>query len=236
MAAVQVADGVWRLPTAPFDLVNSFLLAGDDGTLTLVDAGLKGAQRRLLAALAGLGRAPGDITHLLFTHAHGDHAGGAAAVVDATGATVWAHDRDAVYLREGRPPALDRSTLGGRLMSRLPGSATRFAKVPVDQLFADAAVLPLAGGIQVVHAPGHTPGHCAFLHPASGVLVTGDALFNVRGLRYSLKAFCTDVRLSRSSAAVLGELDYEVAGFTHGVHVSSGARAAVRAFLAGRPS
>ena len=79
------------------------------------------------------------------------------------------------------------------------------------------------GGRPTLHPPGHTPGHCSFLHAPSGVLITGDALFNVRGLRYSLKTPCTDVRLSRTSAAMLGELDFSVAGFTHGTHVATGA-------------
>ncbi|MCW2778932.1 MAG: fold metallo-hydrolase [Frankiales bacterium] len=236
MAAVQVGDGVWRIPTAPADLVNSFLLEGDDGTLVLVDAGTRSAPKALLAALAGLGRQPGDVTHLLLTHAHNDHAGGARAVVDATGGAVAAHEREAVYLREGRMPAVDPSTFGGRLMARLPGRLKGFAPVGVDTEFTDGDVLPVADGVRVVHTPGHTPGHCSFLHPSSGVLVTGDAVFNVRGLRYSLKNSCTDVRTSRTSAARLGELDFAVAGFTHGPHVSSGAQAAVRAFLAGRPS
>ncbi|MCW2681304.1 MAG: fold metallo-hydrolase, partial [Frankiales bacterium] len=64
----------------------------------------------------------------------------------------------------------------------------------------------------------------------------GDAIFNVRGLRYSFKNSCTDVRLSRDSAQRLGDLEYDVAAFTHGTHVSTGARTAVRAFLAGRAS
>jgi glyoxylase-like metal-dependent hydrolase (beta-lactamase superfamily II) len=236
MTAVQVADGVWRIPTAPADFINSFLLQGDDGTLTLVDAGTMTAPRTILAALAALGFQPGDVTHLLLSHAHNDHTGGARKVVDATAAQVQTHEREAVYVREGRMPRVDPSTRGGRLLSRVPGRATGFAKVGVDGTFEDGDVLPLAGGIQVVHTPGHTPGHSSFLHPRSGVLITGDAIFNVRGLRYSFKNSCTDVRLSRESAQRLGELDYEVAGFTHGVHVSTGARAAVRAFLAGRPS
>ena len=236
MTAIQLADGVWRLPTAPADLLNSFLIAGDDGTLVLVDAGRRTAPAKVLQALAGLGRSPGDVTHLLLSHAHSDHAGGAAALVRATGAQVQTHDREAVYLREGRMPTPDRTTRGVRLLARLPGRATGFARVGVDGTFADGAVLPLAGGIQVVHTPGHTPGHCSFLHPASGVLITGDALFNVRGLRYSFAGSCTHVRLSRTSAARLGELDFSVAGFTHGAPVSTGAQAAVRAFVAGRPS
>lgn len=236
MSAVQVADGVWRIPTAPADFINSYLLQGDDGTLTLVDAGTRVAPRPLLAALAALGKAPGDLTHLLLSHAHNDHAGGARAMVDATGSAVQTHEREAVYVREGRMPNADTSTRGGRLMQRLPGRLKGFAKVGVDATFQDGDVLPLAGGVHVVHTPGHTPGHCSFLHPSSGVLVTGDAIFNVRGLRYSFMNSCTDVRLSRASAQRLGELDFEVAGFTHGQHVSHRARAAVRAFLAGRPS
>ena len=234
MAAVQLAPGVWRIPLAPFDLLNAFLLEGDDGSLTLLDAGVARAPRKVLAALAALGKAPGDVTHLLLSHAHGDHAGGAHSLQAATGSRVLTHEREAVYLREGRMPTADRSTLGGRLLARLPSGG--FTPVSVDETFGDGALLPLSGGLRVVHTPGHTPGHCSFLHTGSGVLLTGDALFNVRGLRWSVKTPCTDVRLSRESASRLGELDYDVAAFAHGAHVSTGARSAVRAFLAGRPS
>jgi glyoxylase-like metal-dependent hydrolase (beta-lactamase superfamily II) len=234
VTAVQLADGVWRIPLAPLDLVNAFLLQGDDGSLTLLDAGTKRAPRRVLAALAQLGRRPGDVTHLLLSHAHSDHAGGAAELVAATGSRVLAHEREAVYVREGRMPRPDAATWGGRLLARTRSGG--FAPVPVDEAFADGADLPLAGGLRVVHTPGHTPGHCSFLAPRAGVLLTGDALFNVRGLRWSIKTPCTDIGLSRTSAHRLGDLDYDVAGFTHGSHVSSGARTAVRAFLAGRPS
>lgn len=232
MTAVELASGVWRVPTAPHDLVNSFLIEGPDGGLTLVDAGLRNAHKKVLAALAELGRAPQDVTRILMTHAHSDHAGGLAGAAQATGAPVVAHERDAVYLRDGRPPAPDASHLAGRLMARMPGRG--FAKVEVASTVMDGTVLD--GGLRVVHTPGHSPGHCSFLHEPSGVLITGDAVFNVRGLRYSPALFCTDVRQSRESAAVLGELEYETAAFTHGAHVGRGAREAVRAFLAGRPS
>jgi len=236
MTAVQVADGVWRIPTAPADLINSYLIAGADGSLVLVDAGAKRAPAALLAALDELGRAPGDVTHLLLSHAHNDHAGGLAEVQTTTGAEVHTHEREAVYVREGRMPAGDRSTRGGRLLARLPRRETGFAPVAELRTFQDGAVLPLAGGITVVHTPGHTPGHCSFLHPSSGVLITADAIVNVRGLRWSFASACTHVALSRTSAARLGELDFSVAGFTHGPHVSTGAQAAVRAFLTGRAS
>ncbi|MCU1589135.1 MAG: beta-lactamase domain protein [Frankiales bacterium] len=231
MAAIELAKGVWRIPTAPFDLVNSFLLADDDGSLTLVDAGLKRAHTKVLAALESLGRSAHDVQRIVLTHAHADHAGGLAGAKEATGATVLAHDRDAVYLQSGKPPQLDQTRLSGRILTRMRGS---FGKVDVGQTFQDGELLPVGGGLRVVHTPGHSPGHVSLLHEPTGVLITGDAIFNVRGLRYSPATFCTDIRLSRETADRLADLDYEVAAFTHGEHVSTGAREAVRAFLRGR--
>jgi glyoxylase-like metal-dependent hydrolase (beta-lactamase superfamily II) len=236
MSAVQLADGVWRLPLAPQDWLNAFLIDGGDGTLTLVDAGVRGSARTVLRGLASLGRQPEDVTHLLLSHAHNDHTGGAAAVVEATGSRVSTHHEEAPWVRDGRMPPPDRATAGGRLLRRLPRALSGFSAVEVDHVFADGDVLPHAGGLTVVHTPGHTPGHCSFLHRPSGVLLASDAVFNVRGLRYSFKSSCTDVGSSRASAERLGELAFDVAAFAHGAHVSTGARAALRAFLAGRPS
>ena len=230
MAAALLAPGLWRIPTTPYDLINSFLLEESDGSLTLVDAGLRRADKRLVAAFAELGKDPHDVRRIVLTHAHNDHAGGLAATKAATGAAVVAHDRDASYLRDGKAPALDPTSRAGRWLSRLP---TGFPKVEVAETFADGALL--AGGLRVVHTPGHTPGHCAFVHEPTGVLITGDSIFNLRGLRYSPKTFCTDIRLSRETADRLADLDYDTAAFTHGAHISSGAREAVRAFLRGRP-
>jgi glyoxylase-like metal-dependent hydrolase (beta-lactamase superfamily II) len=231
VTAVELAHGIWRVPTVPFDLINSFLIADDDGSLTLVDAGLKRAKKQVLAALAQLGKAPQDVQRIVVTHAHPDHAGGLAGTAEATGAQVLSHERDAIYLQRGKAPELDRSHLSGRLFSRAPRS---FDKVEVGATFQDGELLAVGGGLRVVHTPGHSPGHVSLLHEPTGVLITGDAIFNVRGLRYSPATFCTDVRLSRETADKLGELDYDVVAFTHGEHISSGAREAVRAFLRGR--
>ena len=231
MTAVQLATGIWRIPTVRFDLVNSFLIADDDGSLTLVDAGLKRAEKKVLAALASLGKAPQDVQRIVLTHAHQDHAGGLAGAKAATGASVLAHDRDAVYLQSGKPPQLDHSRLSGRVMNRMRGG---FGKVDVGETFQDGELLPIGGGLRVVHTPGHSPGHVSLLHEPTGVLITGDAIFNVRGLRYSPATFCTDIRLSRETAHRLGELEYDVVAFTHGAHISDGARESVRAFLRGR--
>jgi glyoxylase-like metal-dependent hydrolase (beta-lactamase superfamily II) len=223
LAAIRLADGVWRIPTAPGDMINSFAVSDSDGGVTVVDAGLKfrPARSRLLAGLSEIGAGPEDVRRVVITHAHPDHTGGLAAFLALTGgAGVLAHEREAVYLRDGRSPRTTR------------GKTRTFAKVPVTTEFQHDSLLP--GGLRAVHTPGHSPGHTALLHEDTGVLITGDAVMNLRGLRYAPAFLCTDPDRNRSSADGLADLDFEVAAFAHGPELRRGARAAVRALLHGR--
>jgi len=228
--AIELAPGVHRIPTAPFDLVNVFALLDEDGQVTLVDCGGKRASKSIVAGLADLGIAPVDVTRIVLTHAHSDHAGGLADMRARTGAPVAAHHSDAAYLRNGRAPVRDHSATGGRLVGRLPGGG--FPPVEVSDELADGDVLDVGGGLRVVHTPGHTPGHVALLHEPSRVLITGDSIWNVRGrMAWPLAALCTDYRMNQKTAHVLGELDYDVAAFSHGPEIRDNAREAVRGFL-----
>lgn len=226
--AVEVAPGVYRIPLAPADLVNAFAIKEDDGQVTLVDCGMRRAPRRIAAALEAVGSHSSEVTRIVLTHAHVDHAGGLARMRGLTGASVATHEREAPYVRQGRVPALDPGFRAGRLATRLSGG---FAPTEVSEEFVDGDVLPVAGGLRVVHTPGHTPGHVSLLHEPTGVLLTGDAIFNVRRLRWPPAFFCTDFALTRQTADRLADLEYEVAGFTHGPEVRQGAREAVRGFV-----
>jgi glyoxylase-like metal-dependent hydrolase (beta-lactamase superfamily II) len=106
-----------------------------------------------------------------------------------------------------------------------------FPPVSVGETFTDGQVIPFAGGIQVVHTPGHSPGHASYLLRESGVLITGDAIFNVRGLRWPIKSFCTDFRMTTQTAARLADLDYTTAAFTHGPELRDRPREDIRRFL-----
>lgn len=222
-AAVRLADGIWRIPTAPGNMINSVAVSHPDGGLTLIDAGLayKPARSRLLAGLRSIGAGPEDVRTIVVTHAHPDHTGGLAELVALSGADVLVHEREGIYLRDGRTPRTAR------------GKPRSFAKVTPTCEFQDGAQLP--GGLRAVHVPGHSPGHVALLHEAGGVLVPGDAVVNLAGIRYAPAFLCTDAGRNRSNAADrLGDLDFDLVAFTHGPELRRNAKAAVRTLLRGR--
>jgi len=229
--AIEIARGVYRIPTLG-DFINSYAFIDDDGQVTLVDCGLTRAPARIVRGLAVAGKHPRDVTQIILTHAHNDHAGGALEVTQAAGLDgVAAHHDDAGFIRDGVMPPRDSSRGLGRLIKRAP--AGTFAPVSVARELTDGDVLDVAGGIQVVHTPGHTPGHISLLHPDSGVLITGDAIFNMLSRRtWPFAAFCTSFPQTRQSAHVLGELDYRTAAFTHGPEIRNTGREAIRSFLA----
>lgn len=228
--AVPLAPGVFRIPTLG-DYVNSYAFVDDDGQVCLVDCGLKRAPRKIVAALAYVGRQPSDVTRILLTHAHLDHAGGARQMVDLTHADgVHVHSADANYIREGKAPPPDTSITSGRIFSRMPGG--NFNSAAVAGELHDGQIVDVAGGLRVVHTPGHSPGHVSLLHESSGVLITGDAIYNVRSrMNWPIKALCTSYRQNQQSAHALGELEYSTAAFTHGPEIRDNAREAIRAFL-----
>jgi len=232
---VPLAPGVWRIPLVR-DFVNGFILRDDDGQVTLVDMGIRRSGPRVMAALSSIGSGPSDVTRLMLTHAHPDHAGGAAHVARETGQPFGIHEDDAAYARTGFSPPRDESLRLGRLANRLGGGRKDFEPLEVAETFTDGQVLDIAGGLQVVHTPGHSPGHAAYLHSPSGVLITGDSIFNVRGLRWPVKTFCTSFRLTTVTAHRLAELEYSTAAFTHGPELRVNPREQIRRFLATHPT
>jgi len=226
---VQLATGVWRIPTLGSSAINSFAVLDDDGTLALIDTGLKGAPKRLLAALSLIGKRPADVSTILLTHAHGDHVGGAATMREHTSAPVHIGEHDAEFLRGGKRPPLDTSRPLAKVFTYF---GTKIPSCEVDGTLAEGDLVAVGGGIRVLHTPGHSPGHCSFLLERPGILVTGDALFNWRDkIAYSFAAFCSNFALSKHTADRLGEVDYELAAFTHGPEIRRDARNAVRQFL-----
>lgn len=227
---VSLAPAVYRIPTMG-DFINSYAFVNDDGSVTLVDCGVKRAPAKIVRGLTAIGKSPSDVRDIVLTHAHSDHAGGAADMVTRTGgAPVAVHADDAEYIRSGEASPRDTSIRLGAIFARMPGGG--FAPVEVSRPLHDNDVLPTAGGLRVLHTPGHSPGHISLLHEPTGVLITGDAIWNMRAkMTWPVAAFCTSYRQNQQSAHALGEIDYAIAAFTHGPEIRDNAREAVRGFL-----
>jgi glyoxylase-like metal-dependent hydrolase (beta-lactamase superfamily II) len=236
--ADRVVDGVYRLRLG---FVNAYLLDSDDG-LILVDCGEAGRVERIAATVAALGRAVGEISQILVTHHHPDHIGSLAELARRTQAPVWVHAADAPFVRGEQtwsgfaPVSLPGRLLRPVLARFLPG---RPEPTHVDHLLEDDGVINVAGGVRVVHTPGHTPGHVAFLVPRDGgILIAGDAATNFGRLRsggHRLAAMVSDdLAAARDSFRRMASLEFEVAVFGHGTPLRSGAAEQFREVAAGR--
>ena len=214
MAAEEIVSGVYGIAMT---YVNAFLIAGEDG-LVLVDSGLPKRKDTILRAVAGIARQPADLKHILITHYHVDHMGSLADLKEASDAKSYVHPADSPIVRGDQPqPGPNPSSLAGKLLGPLlerlspePPAAT------VDVEIQHGEELPIAGGIKVVHTPGHTPGHLAFLLPAKKVLFVGDAAANILGLRMPIGMYTVDPEQAKESIRKLAELEFDVACFGHG--------------------
>ncbi len=110
---------------------------------------------------------------LLVTHGHIDHAGGAGAVVRRTGVAAYVHtDDDFLTLH----PVEQLAQMFGVRVG--PEDAAILSPPAVYESLTDTQTIELAGmTFDVIHTPGHTPGHCCFYLKSEGLLFSGDQLF-----------------------------------------------------------
>jgi glyoxylase-like metal-dependent hydrolase (beta-lactamase superfamily II) len=229
VTAQPLAEGIWRVPTSHRDRDNAFLIAGDDG-LTLVDVGWAGAPRKLLAALAELGRSPSDVKRVVLTHAHPDHVRGLAALRRHLAAQILIHPVETDWLRRGRVPAGGRSRLLGTALDTLP--LLHWTPVEPDGHLEDGQHIDGSNGLHVIHTPGHSPGHVVLVHEPTRTLLTGDAIFH-RGAHPSQgpAALAHDPRLRNRSLRRL-PVEVSAVGFAHGAPLTGTQITAYQAWLA----
>jgi hydroxyacylglutathione hydrolase len=104
------------------------------------------------------------LRYILLTHAHFDHMGGVADLVEATHAPVALHPDDLPILR----------AKGGAGMF---GIFVRPSPEP-DMMLAEGQVIEVGTlRLHVLHTPGHTPGHVTFHEPTARAAFDGDVLF-----------------------------------------------------------
>jgi glyoxylase-like metal-dependent hydrolase (beta-lactamase superfamily II) len=157
------------LPVTQFQQNCAFLW--DEGTkdALIIDPG--GEVPRILAAIDQLGV---RVTKILLTHGHIDHAGGAAELRDAL-ATRAAPDP--------APPIEGPDPRDAFLLDALEDQAANYGfegirNVRPDRWLTEGEAITLGEHrFDVVHCPGHTPGHIVFINHAAHFAVLGDVLF-----------------------------------------------------------
>lgn len=201
---------------------NAYLIRSPDG-LTLVDTAVKGVRPRLERQLSRAGYQLTDIRRILITHAHVDHVGGLAELVQATNAKVWAHRLAAPIIRGDMPaprPAPDdvstQDKLIGRLISSFVGGEQPPA--PVDRELEDGDILDeVLPGLAVIHLPGHAPGQAGFWLPQNKLLIGGDVMMHLTPrLTRPLGAYTPDMAGADQSILKVASLGVSTLGLGHG--------------------
>ncbi len=176
--------------------------------LTLIDCGYAGSGTRIVNAIERHGRSIDELDRLICTHGHPDHAGSARELADR-GVQVLIHPSDAARLRTGWKDALTRPSRGRVFAAMTPD-------VQRTEPLLDGQVLPVLGGLEVIHTPGHTAGSVCLYGRRDRVLFVGDALGARFGrLTFASRLYSDDLATARRQVQRLASLDVKTVIFSH---------------------
>ena len=193
---------------------------------SLIDCGYAGSTARIDRAMRTHGGSVGDLARVVITHGHPDHAGSARELA-ALGIPILIHPADAANLGVTWRDVVERPTLGRVFSAMTPEPP---AVVPIE----DGELLPMLGGLRVVHTPGHTPGSVCLYGARDRVLFVGDSLQRRFGrVSFASALYSDDHAAARRSVKRLAQLDVETIVFSHFATLEGGA-AEVLATLADR--
>ncbi len=200
----RVLPGVWRLrlplPWPGVPHCNAWALAAGDG-IVLVDCGMHepGSLGHLERAMGQVNLRLEHVKLLVCTHAHSDHYGQAATVIERAGCELWMHPNHEHMTRAAQDPdaALTRRLEVAR-QSGVPEEPLRaYAEARRSQGFGIAAIVepnrdlvPGAeigsdlGTWQVIETPGHAPSHVCLFQPERRLLISGDHILGRVSLYY----------------------------------------------------
>jgi glyoxylase-like metal-dependent hydrolase (beta-lactamase superfamily II) len=199
----EAAAGIQAIDTrmCGHDQVTSaYLVRADEPAI--VETGPTTSLSAVLAGLEELRIGPADLAHIVVTHIHLDHAGGAGALAPHfPRATVWVHERGAPHLAD--PRKLVQSALRVYGEERLREMFGSVDPVPGERLraLADGDKVNLGNRtLEALYTPGHAGHHVCLADSATGGIFVGDAV----------GVFLPDVRILRP-ATPPPEFDLELA-------------------------
>ncbi len=171
---MEIGNGI-HLVKCPWStyFVSSCVLLGE--SIILVDVGTKDSPgEAIYPYIRSIGRDPSEISHIILTHAHFDHCGGASIIKRDTGCKVLVHKLGRPYLEDAG--LIDRE-LHERFPSIFPARKARFESISVDGTFEDGDILDIEGRrIRILHTPGHSACSSCIIDEENGIYISGDSV------------------------------------------------------------
>ena len=150
------------VPVTPFEQNCTLLWCTETHKAAVVDPG--GDLDRVLAAAEDEGVI---LEKILLTHAHIDHAGGTAELAKSAGLPIEGPHKDDNFWIQGLA-----------MQAQMFGFPAPEVFTPNRWLEDGDTVTVGNETLEVLHTPGHTPGHVVFFHRSSKLAQVGDVLFN----------------------------------------------------------
>ena len=224
---MEIIPGVHAVPSIRWSRI--YLI--EDDTLALVDTGLPWSAQRVFNYIESIGRKPEQLDTILMTHGHPGHTSGALTIIKRTGAEIIAHAGDTRAHSDGET-SLSYMGMGSSFRAPLPS----LRRTPVSNHVSDGQVLPLLGGIKVIHTPGHTPGSVCYLLENKGLLFSGDTAFS-DGKRISRSVPFPGYSKPnyKNSLERLATLEFDTLCGGHGVPLVGGASDKLKKLLFAKP-
>jgi glyoxylase-like metal-dependent hydrolase (beta-lactamase superfamily II) len=225
-----VAEGVQGLRIV---FVNVYAITCPDDSWMLIDAGLPFSEGAIHKWAEKQFRRPPKA--IILSHGHFDHVSAARQLAERWNVPIWAHSLEFPYLTGKQEYPAPNAQAGGGLMSLL---APIYPRGPIDLgsrlrplSSFDSGPVQLTGlpDWQVLHTPGHTPGHISFFRPEDRTLLVGDAFCTTKPESFFEAAiaqppeihgppayFTSDWELARGSVQRLAKLRPAIIAPGHG--------------------
>ncbi|MDR3062971.1 MAG: MBL fold metallo-hydrolase [Methanobrevibacter sp.] len=219
---MKIDDGIIILEVETNSLIinSKYLypvLIYDDKNLCLIDTGLPDSYNSIKNKIDNEGFDIANLNKIIFTHQDIDHIGGLRSILSKVPKIeTMAHKLDKPFI-EG-DISLERSKfIKGKfksfLFKLLMNYYITFKKIlfKIDKTLENRDILDISGGINVIHTPGHTPGHICLYHKKSKTMIVGDELRIINGELVGVNENLMneeDVRTAYNSLKSL--LDYDI--------------------------
>ena len=173
--SIPAAGGIYSGPLAP----NVYLVA-DGGRGALIDAGYadEDSSQARLEYLRGIPSL--ELTYIILTHHHIDHASGAPRLREAMDARICLHPREDRTLRDWKDDAPQDLPPAGSLEERVRAWRHEAARATADRLVEGGDTIAVGGvTLEVIHTPGHTLGSICLYLREERALFTGDTVLGL---------------------------------------------------------